>query len=339
MSGRSSCALLVAVALLVGCSDTSSDRPVTPDRREVVRRVVDGAIVPAVEEAAMAAARFDSSVGEFCRAPDEVDLSLPRAATLEGWMAWERTATFDFGPAMERRSNSLIAYEVDPAKIDARLAENPPSEPETVRNRMRANLRGYGAADHLLASDDPATYDAGRCGYLQAIAATVREETEAVAAAWTGRSDGNPPFAETAAGLGEGAWSATKVIDALVNMQLSDLERTEQRFTAFAEATPGQPAPLPPRAIPVVRARVEGIAAIYFLENGGVAELLSSRTRQSLQSRIDETLAVLGRTEEPESSEAAAVGTAIKALRTVIATEVVSTLGVTATFSDNDGDS
>jgi predicted lipoprotein len=84
---------------------------------------------------------------------------------------------------------------------------------------------------------------------------------------------------------------------------------------------------------------VEGIAAIYFLENGGVAELLSSRTRQSLQSRIDETLAVLGRTEEPGSSEAAAVGTAIKALRTVIATEVVSTLGVTATFSDNDGDS
>lgn len=334
---RSGLPLLVAVALLASCSDSSSDRPAAPDRPEVVRRVVDRAIVPAVEEAATAAARFDSSVGDFCAAPEEVGLDQARDATLDGWMAWERTATFDLGPAMERRSNSLIAYEVDPAKVDARLADGPPTDPETVRNRTRANLRGYGAADHLLRSDDLAAYDDARCGYLRAIAATVREEAQAVAAAWTRGSDGNPPFAETAAGAGEGAWSATKVIDSVVNMQLSLLERTEQRFTAFAEATPEQPATLPPRAVAAERARVDGIKAIY--EAGGLAGLLPPGVRRTLLDQIDNTMSVLEGAEAPDAAGSAEVASSIRALRTVIATEVVSAFSVTTTFSDNDGDS
>jgi len=339
---------LLVAGLLASCSSDDEPGETPVSRPATVRQLVDGTIVPAVGEASSTAAAALASASEFCASPTDAGLIAARQAVAAGWAAWKYTDSFDFGPAMQRRSTSVVSYQADLEKIDATVAASPPADAETVRNRTSSSLRGYGAATHLLWGPPSAPVDAAafatpaaRCPYLLAVLEVVADEASTVDAAWTTGVEGAPPFRDAALGTGNDAMTPTKVIDAAINMQVSQLEATEKLLTAAKEAGPGQPTGLPPAAMFQLAAQVRGMAAV----DDSLADLLkpelAARLRTSFAS-IDSLLAdgAAEPTEgEPAPELVAGLATAIADLRATIGTEVVSALDVTITFSDNDGDS
>lgn len=330
---RFSAWVLVAASLTAAAcggdpaSEESSERPT---RAEVVTGLVDSVMRPGVDAALDAGTEFATAVDAACAAPTTDSVAAARAALAAGWRAWQTTDPYDLGPAMERRSTSVLGFEADPFGIDKRLAAATPSDPATIRNRTGSGLRGYAAAHHLLIGD-AAAYDAVRCGYVGAVAAVIVEELEAIRAGWSAGLDGEPQ----------------SVIDDLVNMSLADLEASDKRLTAILESGEAAPLELPAGELFRIAARLDGLAAV--LEGGGDEPGLAALLNGGLANELDDTLTTAQRALEtyaeapqdttPDRVELRAIRDALGDLRTLMSTEVVSGLGVTVGFSDNDGDS
>ena len=338
-------AVLFVATLVAGCSsddEPTTAAPASTDRAEVVAALVQDVILPANASAATEAAAASAAIGELCESPDSTGLEAARSAVATAWGAWRATDSFDVGPAMQRRSSSVVSYEVDVAKVDATLAGSPPTDPETVRNRTSSSLRGYGAAWHLLTAD-AAAFSAvpARCAYLSAVMSVIANETAMVDDAWTTGLDGAAPYSDAATGVGDDAMAPTDVIDSLVNMQLSQLESTSKLLTAESELAPGADSDLPVGEMFQFAAQLRGIGASY----SALDALLTPRVSEAVSERIAvvEELLADDATEPsetpPTADRAKAVAAAVEELRVTIATEVVSALDVTISFSENDGDS
>lgn len=349
---RSVVALVAAATLsLVACGGDEGATPSTSspatDRAEVVARLVDDVVVPANAAAADTAAALLTEVESLCAAPTDATLASARDALSVAWAAWEYTDTFDLGPAMDRRSISVVSYEPDPAKIDAALAASPPADAETVRNRTSSSLRGFGAAAHLLFGSPAAPVDLGafttpgRCDYLEAVAAVIAEETSIVDAAWTEGVDGAAPFRDTATGEGPEALSTTDVVDDLVNMQVSRLESSAKALIAASEVATGESPDLSPAFSFRLAAYLDGVTAVYEAIEPLLDDELAGRVADGLAAvrLVLDGGSVTPSEPVPDSAMIADLAAAVTDLRSTIATEVVSALDVTITFSDNDGDS
>lgn len=341
----SAAAAVLFVTMVAGCSsddEPTKAAPASTDRAEVVAALVQDVILPANGSAATEAAAASTAIGELCESPDSTRLEAARSAVATAWGAWRATDSFDVGPAMQRRSSSVVSYEVDVAKVDATLAGSPPTDPETVRNRTSSSLRGYGAAWHLLTAD-AAAFSAvpARCAYLSAVMSVIANETAMVDDAWTTGLDGAAPYSDAATGVGDDAMAPTDVIDSLVNMQLSQLESTSKVLTAESELAPGADSDLPVGEMFQFAAQLRGIGESY----SALDALLTPRVSEAVSERIAvvEELLADDATEPsetpPTADRAKAVAAAVEELRVTIATEVVSALDVTISFSENDGDS
>ena len=341
----SAAAAVLFVTMVAGCSsddEPTKAAPASTDRAEVVAALVRDVILPANASAATGAAAASTAIGELCESPDSTGLEAARSAVATAWGAWRATDSFDVGPAMQRRSSSVVSYEVDVAKVDATLAGSPPTDPETVRNRTSSSLRGYGAAWHLLTAD-AAAFSAvpARCAYLSAVMSVIADETAMVDDGWTTGLDGAAPYSDAATGVGDDAMAPTDVIDSLVNMQLSQLESTSILLTAESELAPGADSDLPVGEMFQFAAQLRGIGESY----SALDALLTPRVSEAVSERIAvvEELLADDATEPsetpPTADRAKAVAAAVEELRVTIATEVVSALDVTISFSENDGDS
>jgi predicted lipoprotein len=338
-------AVLFVTTLVAGCSsddEPTKAAPATADRAEVVAALVQDVILPANASAATEAAAASTAIGELCESPDSTRLEVARSAVATAWGAWRATDSFDVGPAMQRRSSSVVSYKVDVAKVDATLAGSPPTDPETVRNRTSSSLRGYGAAWHLLTADAGAfSAVPARCAYLSAVMSVIADETATVDDGWTTGLDGAAPYSDTATGVGDDALSPTDMIDSLVNMQLSQLESTSKLLTAESELAPGADSDLPVGEMFQFAAQVRGIGDSYT----ELDALLKPELSKAISDEVDALARILAddATEPsetpPTADRAKAVATAVEELRVTIATEVVSALDVTVSFSENDGDS
>ena len=342
-------AAVVALSMVaVGCSSNDDSRepsqePST-DRGAAVVVLLDSTIIPAYERAAGTADEFKRSVDGFCASPDAAGLTAARDGLVEAWSAWAETDSLAIGPAMERRSVSVVSYRVDTAKVDALLASSPPLDARTVRNNTGSSVRGFGAAAHLLlgppdAPVDVASFDSARCGYLSAVVAVIADELATVSNEWTVPVDGKAPYRETATGSGEGALTPTDVIDSLVNMQMSHLEAESKGLTAVAEGSTS-PAELPPADLFRLDAQIRGMVGVY--------KSFDRLLEKSLRTRLDAEFTAL--TESladdgadifvvPSIDHVKTLAPAVENLRLTISTEVVSALDVTVGFSENDGDS
>lgn len=353
---------VVAVVLLVAlvgsaCSSTKESGDGTastaaptgaPERADVVAALVDEVLTPLTSDAASRAANLGAATESLCAAPGDATLATARTELASAWSGWKLTDTFDMGPAMDRRSGSLLGYEVNPDKVDSAVAGGEEMTVDSVRNRMASNLRGFGAVDHLLRAPVASFSDPARCGYLQALVGVIVDETAQVAKGWTTGLDGAPPFATTSKGGGPDAMSPTDMIDLLVNMQLSFLESTSKRLSAVSESGSAVPIELAAGTLFVLAAQLRGLRAVYFAPDGsdvGLGQIVSNDLATKVADDVDALSKLLAEDadvpseEQPTAEEAGDLAAAVEVVRRTVVTEVVSELDVTVSFSENDGDS
>ena len=150
-------AALLLAAIACGGASTSAlpdsevprDTPVPEkaSRAEALESLTARVILPGYTEAAASVSQLEQSLGA---SPGVSGLQKARQDWRAARQGWLRTESFRFGPAMERRSSSLMDWwPIDTAKIDDHL-DGDAITGERVSQYLPATQRGMSAAEHLL---------------------------------------------------------------------------------------------------------------------------------------------------------------------------------------------
>lgn len=341
-------------------------------RTAVLAGLADEVIVPGYARAVAEAQALVEVLDDVCPDPDpERTNALPDAdgeRAVVAWIAaggsWRRTNAFRIGPAMALRTRQAIDFPVAADKVDELLA-GPPVTADALSG-LGADVQGFGAVEQLLVADGPV--DGRRCAYAGAAAALVVDEVAEVHDAWTVTFDGGRPFraqfAEPADDRGDAYDDTQAAIEDLVNQVLSSVELLATGPLARAAGTmDGEPDPLRAdpgpagRAVDDLAAELAGVVALWHGtpdgtpggDETGIRALVADVAPDAAVG-VDADLEALGTAlaalrrpltaavaEDPAALDTAV--TAAAALEASTGTDVVSALGITRFFSDNDGDS
>ncbi len=319
--------VVVAALALGGCASG-------PDRAEVLDDVADGGARPAFAAFAAEATGLTGAVATACATPDADPTTL--AAAIEATRdAWYRSEAFWFGPVMDERSWARVDWPIAADEIDDLLAAIEAGEPidaEWMGTRVGADQRGLEGLAYVAALDDTApSPGSARCTYLEATAAVVAAEADAISAAWQ----------VTPTDLSDDPEGAVDTLVADSTFTLADVADMQ-----LAEDVTLAPDGAVPLGVGDSADRLTGLAELYRL----LAPLLSDDLAARLDERFATALAALDAaaldgTDAGAASSAAwdarrqAAADAVEAVHLLISTEVVAELGVTIGFSDADGDS
>ena len=180
-----------------GSADPGETKSVS--REDVLTSLTTLVIVPRYRQAADAMGRLADSVETLCSEPNAAALERARSDWRGARNAWVTTEAFRFGPAMDRRSQSLVDWwPVSVERIDHALSGGDLVTEETVRQFMPATQRGIGAMERLLFAEDSDSLStqgaAARCGYLKALTSVAHEEIEVILHDWEGDEE-SPGYA------------------------------------------------------------------------------------------------------------------------------------------------
>lgn len=346
--------LLGAAVLASACSNDVS-------RRDVVASLTELVIAPQHKAAADSARALDARVQELVDQPSAGQLAQTRGAWREARSAWSRIQAYTFGPIMDLRIPSLVDWwPIDTGKIDEALSR-PSISAEDVRERFAADQRGFGALEYLLFADDERVLSALTSGdsaygpYLTAISSVIAEALEMASSDWNGQ------YGEEFSGLSDRAIAESLAIADLVRSPvfLTETVGDMQLGVALGITKPqADPTVIPggdaDQALDDLEQNIRGIQDTYLgdAEGLGLSDLiahLSEETDQRMRGTLTdaiEAIEALKRRNQPlkqltqsDPDAVSEVRDAIKAMQIVLNTEVVSLLGVSIGFSDNDGDS
>ena len=161
---------LAIVPALAACGGSG------PSRADVVEPIVGEQIPARFDAFAATAEDLNADVTDWCESGGPA----PTAEVADAIDQWYGTKPLWSGPVMERRSQFVVHFHVDPEGVAELLASDDPVDSATLRDFVGADQRGLGALAELLAG----VPDERRCAYALGIAGLVAEEAGAVADEW-----------------------------------------------------------------------------------------------------------------------------------------------------------
>lgn len=360
---------LAGLAALSSCSsDNEGNDPRTDyDRQGMVTNYADNLIVPAYTAFKNKTEAMATAIDAFVATPTAATLAVARTAYQKAYLAWQEVSVYEFGPADEQllRTN-LNIYPTATAEIENNIASG------TYDLQSSANLdaKGFPAVDYLLygAGTEAAVVEqytsganaANRKKYLQVVSALISQRANAAHTGWT--SGGYAATFKNSPGTAVGS-----AVGNLVNQLNYDIDVTKRakvgipsgRFTAGSalpekvEAYYSQTSlELLKQAIRAEKATFLGLAAnsangpglddyldhVDAKYNGG---LLSDAIEAQFDAALTAANAVQGPLSEAVTSQPQAVTKVYNELQKLIVltkTDMPAALGVTITYTDNDGD-
>ena len=354
------CALGLLAVLTLACG------PSATDEADVLVSLTDKTIIPGYQAVATEAAGLEAALEGLCSMPSEQALSEARQSWRDLREPWMRSRAVHFGPVMDRRSMRLVDwFPADPDAIEALMEGSPTITMDQVQNNLASTQRGLGAIEHLLFSDDAlermAQDGSPRCDYLTALGRVVSMETEAVLAAWTTGSSGQPAYGDFLTGRSDASLLSGQAVAEVVRTQVFLLRaivdmRLASALGILEEGSGPDPSAIPGGAgyngLADLRQEILGMRDVYLgpdQDDLGISALvrdLSEDTDDRVRSLFDYALERIEAIEGPlkvavlerrRGVELAYI--ALADLQAVLNTEVVSLLGVSVDFSDADGDS
>ena len=351
LSGKLATGLVAAGVIAAGCGAGP------PERSDVLIDLADEVIVPAFERFAADSVVLESVAARLCSTLDTDDLLSARWALSEARSAWSFSEVMWVGPVMERRSWAVIDWPIDAEQIEALIADaDIELDFDRLARRIGADQRGLGAVELMLGA--PGAEDAvlaeladeRRCRYLTGIAEVIAAEAALLPGDWTvDFEDGGEYRAVFADPDGRG-------LDDVVNATLFLLEAITDIELAAALGEMGRSADPSmivegPAGLGVadLASHLEGVRAVLTGpdadSSAGLSPLLGGDLTKRAVVALDGADAAIAAIDPPLREAAAsspetvaAAREALKAVQVIVATEVVSRLGVTIGFSDTDGD-
>ena len=343
--------------------------PPTPDpaatmvtRAEVLRSLSTQVILPGYANAAETLQQLSQEVEDLCADPGIERLETVRAGWRMAREAWLSTESYRFGPAMDRRSLSLVDWwPIDTAKIDENLGGGVAITGERVREYLASTQRGLGTAEYLLFGAGSATLadvsgGEARCEYLRSVVGVVGDELAGVLSDWDG-SNGSARYAAYFDGSGSLSLLDSEAEAMAVRSLVFQVRTIADMRLGAALGIDGM---ADASAIPAGDAdstredlisQLDSIATVYRGAVGGLGlsarvESVSEETNARMLAAIDAAIATARNLNgsviaqlEANPSQVRTAYDSMKELQRILNTEVVSVLGVSVGFADTDGDS
>ncbi|MDE2966959.1 MAG: imelysin family protein [Chloroflexota bacterium] len=346
--------ILGAALLLAACSSDVT-------RRDVAASLTELVIVPRYEAAADRAEAMSEGIRTLVSEPTPARLHEARDSWRDARSAWSRVQAYTLGPVMELRIPSLVSWwPIDESKIRDALAR-PSISAEDVRDTFAADQRGFGALELLLFADGDSVLshlqadDEAYSQYLMALAEVIADAVRQASNDWSGE------YGEAFSGSGDRAISENLAIADLVRVPvfLTETLGDMQLGVALGITKPEADLNVIPEGVAATGVEdldqsMRGIQDTYLGDADGlglsdlVAELSTEADQRMRDALLNAITAIesLRETGKPlkdllqtDSGLVIEARDAIKNVQLVLNTEVVSLLGITIGFSDNDGDS
>ncbi|MHC2993242.1 hypothetical protein OB13_17205 [Pontibacter sp. HJ8] len=357
-------AALACLATLASCGSNDGDSgPKSEfDRQAMLVNYSDNLIVPGYEAFKTESTQMATAVDAFTTSPSATTLAGARKEYQEAYLAWQDVSTFEFGPADEQmlRSN-LNIYPTTVSQIESNISSG------SYNLQITANLsaKGFPALDYLLygqATDaavveqyTTATNAANRKKYLQDLTNLIKQAAEATQTAWT---TGN-----TAKSFKESGGTAVgSSIGNLVNQFNFEIDLTKRAKVGIPSGRFTAGTPLPDRveayysksSLALLERNLKAQKAIFTGANGlGLDDYLNhvgakyngKNLSEAIIQQLDAALAAVAAIQVPLSEavssnpqQVSKVYEELQKLIVLTKTDMPAALGVTITYTDNDGD-
>jgi predicted lipoprotein len=335
------------------------------DRRQMLRELAANVILPTYRDLASRTAELRVATDALCAAPSIDGLAAARDAWRGARVPLQESWLVHFGPAMtDRIQTDLDFWPARPESIEATLATTTAITPEWVRE-LGVSSKGLPAIEYLLF--DPARDDATlltaygdggagarRCALAAALAADAERAAAQLVSSWEHGysavltdegSHAYPMLQDAVSALYNAVFSATESIKVRKlgtpqGRESGGVPQPESAESRFADHSVDDML----AAMRAVRAMMTGDrgdrAGLGFLD--AVAEIRADAVPDVI-ARIDTAIAALETLPRPFDEHLTdpiveTVYQAVAAVVRVMSTDVAALLGVTVTFTDNDGD-
>ena len=358
----------LAALLALGCAPVA-----LPDgeRRVALKGATEQVILPTYQELSARSDELSSLLEELVSSPAEADLEATRRAYLDVRAPLQEAGAFAFGPAVDLHSSAALDQSpLDVAKLDAELASDKELTVAALR-KLGANKRGLHSIEYLLFPADDAELEAAlladdasgerRRQFASSAAQIVAASAHELLDAWEPENGGfarrfsEPGAPDSVSG------SVQAGLDTLLNetVVLTELIANVKLGKPLGADTGGKIDPAAQESeragasVSDMLASLRGIRNVYFGSREGVAEPSLSTLVHAKNAAADvharaaltDAEAALLAIPEPLTDAlldspvtVQAAYDSLKALKRVLATEVLSSLGASLKFSDNDGD-
>ncbi|WP_161889297.1 imelysin family protein [Pontibacter russatus] len=358
-------AVMLSLSVLAGCGSDKEDdtNPKADfDRGAMLANYADNLIVPGYEALVAKAAAMEAAVAAFAAEPSAATLAAARGAYQEAYKSWQQVSIYEFGPADEQMlRNNLNIYPTAASEIESNIT----SGSYDLQAAANLDAKGFPALDYLLygaPSEEEVVglyitdaSAANRKQYLQEVASLISQRADAVYEDWT--SGNYTATFEQAAGTAVGS-----AVGNLVNQLNFDIDLTKRakvgipsgRFTAGSALPEKVEAYYSGTSLELLKAAIRAEKAKFMGANGpGLDDYLDhveaayngGPLSAAIEAQFDAALAAAETVEGPLSEAVAtqpeavtAVYDALQKLIVLTKTDMPSALGVTITYSDNDGD-
>ncbi|MEM1269135.1 MAG: imelysin family protein [Bacteroidota bacterium] len=359
-------ALSCAFLLLAGCdpsSDPAEDRAAV--RAAMLTDLADRVIATSHASFAEQAATLEAAVIALQATPSQATLNAARAEWLEAARQFRRLSALNLpGVRFGLYHNRISTWPADTERIEDRLATESTFDLALIQ-RQGSNLRGLPALEYFLFdSDDASSLGTNRLEYAASVATDISGQADALLEKWS-RDGGNElGMFEAADTEGRNFQSSISRIVNEMAMVAEDLRYVKVGRPLGIARDPGDPnsdpkpelveSPFAEESIALFREDLAGLRALLTADGGtGLddyletldAELDGQPFAAALLAQIDATdqaaAAVTPSLRQNLSANAGAsqalYDETITLLR-LIKTDMANWLGVSITFSDNDGD-
>ncbi len=357
--------LAVALGTLAACESPETS---AQDPRPVLAALVGNVVLPTYQALDERAEILRVSATELAMAPSEASLAKTRDAFVATRAAWKKSEAFRVGPPEVTRIGAAIDYW--PASADAigRAVASPTSRTKEGVDALGANAKGFMALEFLLfdsASSHATVLPAlttgpdaeARRSYVRALAESLRGESRKLLALWS--PSGQNLSAELAEGRGffvSGKVAVDQIVRQLVftsiAIESTRLGKPLGRQNGGTIVPSLEESPRSDGSLRDLESALAGIRAIYRGEGlddeAGIDDLVRAKSPaidQHVVRELDSARAALLAIPPPlrvalrdAPASVTAAFDASRKLKSTLATELVSALGVTLTFSDSDGD-
>lgn len=360
---------LACLAVLSSCgSDSDGTDPKTDyDRQAMVANYADNLIVPAYNVFQSETEAMATAINAFVATPTAATLAAARAAYQDAYRAFQGASLYEFGPAEEQMlRNNLNIFPTSTAEIESNITSG------TYDLQTSANLdaKGFPALDYLLygAGTEAAVVEqytsgvhaANRKKYLQDISSLISQRAEAVYSGWT--SGNYAATFKNAPGTAVGS-----AVGNIVNQLNFDIDLTKRakvgipsgRFTAGSALPDRVEAYYSQISLELLKQAIRAEKAVFmgltsngtngpglddYLDhvnaryNGG---MLSDAIEAQFDAALAAANAVQGPLSEAVTTQPQAVTKVYDEMQRLIVltkTDMPAALGVTITYTDNDGD-
>lgn len=239
--------LVLAATIIIGCDKSGAgDVPADNfDRKALLTNVADNIILPAYTHYGEKVAAMKGAADAFVAAPDQASLATLRAAWRAAYFAWQQVELFNFGPAdAALLRNYTNIYPTDVALLHSHISSGNYNLQEVGNNKVQGFpaldflLYGAGNTDADILGKYTSHADAAKWKkYLLDVVNIISSKTAEVVTAWNG-SYRNTFVSNDATGAGS-------PLSLMVNEYIMNFERflRSGKFAIPAGVMSGVPAP------------------------------------------------------------------------------------------------